>query len=107
MKVEITDPYYIRPSKNQLKHWEEHYKSKTSQEYYNEISKSIQDTLVTLGYMYEPITKDLLEGMMESLYISTFHDGAICNNLEVWYNIDKSAVQIDWEFNESSYEVLI
>jgi hypothetical protein len=103
----IDNPYYIRPSKKHLKYWKEHYKTKTSQEYYNEISESIKDTLDFFKYMYEPITKDLLEGMKETLYISTFHDGAICKNLRVWYNIDKSAVQIDWKFNKKHYEVLI
>jgi hypothetical protein len=88
-------------------YWKEHYKTKTSQEYYNEINESIKDTLDFFKYMYEPITKDLLEGMKETLYISTFHDGAICKNLRVWYNIDKSAVQIDWKFNKKHYEVLI
>lgn len=101
------NPYYTRLSKKQLKYWKEHYKSKTSQEYYNEISESIKDTLDFFKYMYEPITEDRLEGMRETLYISTFHDGAICKDLRVWYNIDKSAVQIDWKFNGSYYEYSI
>lgn len=105
--TEITDPYYIRPSKKQLKYWKEHHKTKSSQEYYAEISESIKHTLDFFKYMYEPITEEIMKSMKETLYISTFHDGAICKNLRVWYNLDKSAVQIDWKFNKSSYEVLI
>jgi len=104
--TEITDPYYIR-RKEQIKYWKEHYKTKSSQEYYAEISESIKHTLDFFKYMYEPITEEIMKSMKETLYISTFHDGAICKNLRVWYNLDKSAVQIDWKFNESSYEVLI
>jgi hypothetical protein len=107
MLVIDPDPYYIRPPKKQLKYWKEHYKTKTSQEYYNEISESIKETLINLSYMYEPITEEIMKSMEKTLYISTFHDGAICKNLRVWYNIDKSAVQIDWKFNGSSYEVLV
>ncbi len=88
-------------------YWKKYYKTKTSQDYYNEISESIRESLINLGYMYEPITENLLEGMRKDLYISTFCDGAICKNLNVSYNIDKNVVQIGWHFNGKSYEVLI
>ena len=57
--------------------------------------------------MFEPITPEILDEIRYSIFIHPFEDGGACKKLRVFYDEDKQKVQIDWEFNKKSYEVLI
>ena len=98
---------YAPVSDEKVKLSRKYWKSKPEEEYYDYMLSAIKSTLEFNRYMFEPITTDILDTMRHSLFEHPFEDGGACKKLRVFYSIDKQKIQIDWEFNGKSYEVLI